>query len=368
MQRQPDKIILVSFARTIFMTGFPGFIAQRLAARLARADVQFFFLAQTAFISAAIDACAHIAAAASTPLENFAIVEGDITKPGLGISEPDLTEIRQTATDVFHLAALYDLEAAREPAFRVNLEGTKNVNEFTRTLPNLARYNYVSTCYAAGRREGVILETELKHDAGFRNYYEETKYLAEIEVERLKADLPITIFRPSVVVGDSQTGETPKFDGIYSLIFYLHRRPNLLRLINVGNRDVRLNLVPVDFVAGAMAALSGDAEAIGKTIALADPAPLTTAEIFDVLAMAFTGKQSGYMPPPHLVRRFLESSLSPGLTGLPRSGVPYFYVPQRYDTSIAARLLEKHGIRCPNFAEYAKNLVEFACNRHAASN
>lgn len=350
------------------MTGFPGFIAERLTARLARADLQFFLLVQPAFISAAIDSCAHIAAATSTPLENFALVEGDITKPNLGISEPDLAEIRQAATDVFHLAALYDLDVAREPALRVNLEGTKNVNEFTRALPNLALYNYVSTCYVAGQREGLILETELEHNAGFRNFYEETKYLAEVEVEKLKSDLPVTIFRPSVVVGDSQTGEIPKFDGIYSLIFYLQRWPNLLRLINVGNSDVRLNLVPVDFVVGAMAALAGDADAIGQTLALADPEPLTTAEIFDVLAMAFTGEKSIYMPPAHLVRRFLDSSLSPGLTGLPRSGVPYFYVSQHYDTSVATELLQKHEITCPNFAEYAKNLVEFARRRPTASN
>jgi nucleoside-diphosphate-sugar epimerase len=89
-------------------------------------------------------------------------------------------------------------------AYRVNVEGTKNVNEFVRTMPKLRRYNYVSTCYVAGLRTGEILETELEHEAGFRNFYEETKYTAETEVEKLKAEIPTAIFRPSVVVGDSQ--------------------------------------------------------------------------------------------------------------------------------------------------------------------
>src|SRR6185503_1551609 len=106
----------------------------------------------------------------------------------------------------------------------------------------------VSTCYVAGRRTGEILETELEHRAGFRNFYEETKYLAEAEVEKLKNDLPVTIFRPSVVVGDSRTGETAKYDGIYYLILYLRKSPALLRFVNVGNDAVKLNLVPVDFV------------------------------------------------------------------------------------------------------------------------
>jgi nucleoside-diphosphate-sugar epimerase len=91
---------------------------------------------------------------------------------------------------------VYDLAVEKDTAFTVNLEGTKNVNDFVRSIKNLHRYNYVSTCYVAGKRKGRILETELEHDAGFRNFYEETKFLAEMEVERLKKDLPVTIFRP----------------------------------------------------------------------------------------------------------------------------------------------------------------------------
>ncbi|MCV4932392.1 SDR family oxidoreductase, partial [Escherichia coli] len=92
---------------------------------------------------------------------------------------------------------------------------------FVATLENPERYNYISTCYVAGLRRGRILESELEHNAGFRNFYEESKYLAELSVEQLKPDLPITIFRPSVVVGDSVSGETAKYDGIYYLIRYL---------------------------------------------------------------------------------------------------------------------------------------------------
>ena len=144
------------------------------------------------------------------------------------------------------------------------------MNSFVRSIGGLRRYNYVSTCYVAGMREGRNLETELEHDAGFRNHYEETKYLAELEVERMKGQVPLTIFRPSVVVGDSETGETSKYDGIYYLIQYLQKAPTLLRVMNVGNNDVRLNLVPVDFVVDSIAALSKDPRAVGKTIAIAD--------------------------------------------------------------------------------------------------
>ena len=353
----------MSFTQTIFLTGFPGFIAGRLVTRLARPDVQFFLLVQSQFVDKAMHAVEQIAETTATPLENFALIEGDITLPDLGISDDDLDTIRQETTDVFHLAAIYDLAVAKDLAFLVNLYGTKNVNEFARSLPNLNRYNYISTCYVAGNRQGAILETDLEHDAGFRNYYEETKYLAEMEVEKLKADLPITIFRPSVVVGDSQTGETAKYDGIYYLIQYLRKAPGLLRFVNVGNKDVRLNLVPVDFVVEGIATLANDEDAIGKTVALADPDPLTTAELFDAIAKELTGKPSAFGPPPSIVQTFLMSPLSPPVTGLPHSGVPYFFLSQTYDTQVERQLLKRYGIAYPNFRDYIGKLIEFV-KRH----
>lgn len=349
----------MSFTSSIFLTGFPGFIAGRLVERLAEPETQFFLLIQPQFVERAMRVVERIATTRAVPLENFALIEGDVTQEGFGIAEADLGTIRSETTDIFHLAAAYDLEVAKEIAYAVNLEGTKNVNAFARAMRGLHRYNYVSTCYVAGKRTGTILETELEHDEGFRNFYEETKYLGESEVEKLKSDVPVTIFRPSVVVGDSKTGETAKYDGIYSLIHYLRKVPKLLRLINVGNDRVRLNLVPVDFVVEGIAALSMDENAAGKTIALADPEPLTTAELFDTIAEKLTGKSSTIRPPAKLVEFSLMLPFSPPITGLPHSGVPYFFLSQLYDTNVADELLTKHGIKCPNFRDYAGNLLKF---------
>ena len=341
------------------MTGFPGFIAGRLVERLADKETQFFLLVQRKFVDGATTMAERIAFEQGVPSENFAVVPGDITATDLGIASADLETIRNETTDIFHLAAAYDLAIDRDIARAVNLEGTKNVNAFAREVKDLRRYNYISTCYVAGKRKGKIRETELEHHAGFRNHYEETKYLAEQEVEELKDTLPITIFRPSVVVGDSQTGETAKYDGIYYLIHYLRKWPAALRMINVGNKNVRLNLVPVDFVVESIAALSRDEDAIGKTIAIADPKPMATAELFDAIAQRLTGKRSMVTPPARLVELSLMTPMSPPITGLPHSGVPYFFLSQTYDTGVADELLEKHGVKCPNFADYVGNLVDF---------
>lgn len=349
----------MNFTETIFLTGFPGFIAGRLVQRLAKPETQFFLLVQPPLVEKAMRDVETIARESGVPLENFALIEGDITRKNLGISDEDLETIQSETTDVYHLAAIYDLAVPREIALLVNVRGTKNVNEFVKALPNLRRYNYVSTCYVAGKRKGEILETELEHDAGFRNFYEETKYLAEIEVEKLKTDLPVTIFRPSVVVGDSQTGETAKYDGIYYLIQYLRKSPALLRFINVGNSQVKLNLVPVDFVVEAIAALAKDENAKGETIALADPNPLTTGQLFEAIIEAMTGKKSVIKPPPALIEKSLMLPFSPAITGLPHSGVPYFFLSQTYNTSVADRLLSAHSVTCPNFSAYVKNLLAF---------
>jgi len=349
----------MKFDRTIFLTGFPGFIAERLVERLAAPDRQLLLLVQTQFVERAIESIEQIAERSGVPAENFALVEGDITLPDLGMSAGDAELVRRAATDLFHLAAIYDLAVAKDAAFKVNVEGTRNVNDLAASIRNLRRYNYVSTCYVAGKREGRIREDELEHDAGFRNFYEQSKYFAEIEVEQLKSRLPVTILRPSVVVGDSTTGETAKYDGIYYLIQYLKKAPGLLRLVNVGNTEVRLNLVPVDFVVDGIAALAFDPAAEGKTIALADPSPLSTKDLFDVIAENITGKRSAIGPPPAVVEKFLLQPFSPPLTGLPTSSVPYFFISQTYSTAVASELLEKHGIACPNFRDYAGNLLKF---------
>ena len=341
------------------MTGFPGFIAGRLVEQLSTPDTQFFLLVQSAFVEKAMKDVQKITESTQTPLKNFAIIEGDITLENLGMSDADLEVVINETTDIYHLAAIYDLGVEKAIAYKVNVDGTKNVNELVKKVKNLRRYNYVSTCYVAGKRDDVIYESELVHDKGFRNYYEETKYFAEVEVEKLKATHPVTIFRPSVVCGDSKTGETAKYDGIYYVIKFLLKFPEVFRLVNVGNDDVRLNLVPVDFVIDAMTKLATDEKAIGKTIAVADPNPLTTKELCDSIAEAITDKKSVITPPAKVVESFLNSPLSPSLTGLPHSGVPYFFIPQTYDTQIADELLKEQGVACPSFTDYVGNLVRF---------
>src|SRR5260370_31323755 len=349
----------MAFNEIVFVTGFPGFLATRLVRRLAGEGARFILLTLPQFTGVAQLEAAKIAADTAADVNNFHIIEGDITKPDLGLSMNDLERARPETTTIFHLAAVYDLAVDGAVAAHVNAEGTLNITSFAKSVENLRRYHYISTCYVAGKREGLIMETELHHEEGFRNHYEETKYLAELEVDALKSELPITIHRPAVVCGDSRTGETAKYDGIYYLIHYLRRWPIGLTLLNIGNRDVCLNLVPVDFVIEAMVALAKDDRAIGATVQLADPAPLTTHELFNEISKAIGGRDSFATVPAGIVYPVLRLPFAPKLTGLPHSAVPYFFLEQTYDTTHARALLEPHGIECPGFADYVEALVNF---------
>ena len=347
---------------TLFITGFPGFIANRLLERLARKDCDFILLVQPSLLTRAAEEIARISELTGRAPSDFRVIEGDISEPDLALKASDLELVRQQTTRVFHLAAVYDLAVPRNLAFRVNPGGTKNVLALARSLPHLRQFHYVSTCYVAGKREGLILETELQHDAGYRNYYEQSKYLAELEVESAKSELPITIHRPAVVCGHSQTGETGKYDGVYYLIHYLLRWPSGLSLINIGNHEVSLNLVPVDFVVDAMATLTFEESAIGKTLQLADPAPLTTYQLFNSIAKSVDDRRSRVTAPQSWVYFFLMLPPSPKITGLPHHAVPYFFVKQIYDSSQAQQLLAPHGIQCPAFESYVDKIVDFARN------
>jgi uncharacterized protein YbjT (DUF2867 family) len=165
------------------------------------------------------------------------------------------------------------------------------------------------------------------------------------------------------VCGNSETGETAKYDGIYYLIFYLLKLRRLLTLLNIGNRKVSLNLVPVNFVVDAIVALARDPAAIGKTVQIADSHPLTTYELFNSISRTIVGRGSLVTVPAPIVEFTLMLPFSPPITGLPHHAVPYFFLEQTYNTIEANRILEKHNVHCPPFPSYVDTIVEFAA-RH----
>jgi nucleoside-diphosphate-sugar epimerase len=210
--------------------------------------------------------------------------------------------ILDSLTAAWHLAAAYDLAVGREVGMRVNVEGTRNVLRLLDRAPRLRRLHYVSTAYVSGTATGVFRETDLDVGQRFKNFYEETKFLAEVDVAR--SALPATVYRPAIVVGDSATGETGKFDGPYFTLAAMERVPSPGLFIKVGWGRNPANLVPVDFIIDALAALADAPGSRGRTYHLTDPAPLTVAEVARLLAREM-GKTFALVPVPLAVARAL---------------------------------------------------------------
>ncbi len=334
---------------SIFFTGFPGFLGSELLPRvLARTDDQAVCLVQPKFRALAEERAVRIAK------DRIRIVEGDLTAE---LDHIDASEIRE----IFHLAAVYDLGVSRDVGMRVNVTGTQRVLDLAARAPRLERLHYISTCYVSGRYPGLFTEADLEKGQTFNNYYEETKQLAELEVRRRMREIPTTIYRPSVVVGDSTTGATQKFDGPYFVIQWLMRQPKLAVLPVVGRPSCyRFNVVPSDFIMRALDHLSSLKTNAGTTYALADPDPMTVDETIDTIAAA-TGRKVLRIP---LTRGIAKGALQyiPGvyrLMRIPAPAVDYFVHPTSYDTTNATRDLAAAGIVAPHLRDYAPRLVEF---------
>jgi nucleoside-diphosphate-sugar epimerase len=347
----------------LLMTGFPGFLGSALLPRLLarREGTRAVCLVQSRHLLTARARLVEIENDAPHVRGRVELVEGDITRPGLGLS----VEARDWLDDVvelWHLAAVYDLTVDAAIARRVNVDGTDHVLDLCRSLPALRRLQYVSTCYVSGKYAGAFTEDMLDEGQEFLNHYESTKFEAELLVRRAMADgLPATIYRPGIVVGDSTTGETQKYDGPYFLASFLRRQPRVALVPAVGDADaVVISLVPRDFVIGAMDELSVLDTAVGKTFALTDPNPPTVRELVDLFAHHL-GKRIVWARLPLGFARTALGSV-PGmerLLGIPAEGLDYFASRTTYPTTNTVAALEATGLSCPPFASYADTLLDY---------
>ncbi len=262
---------------------------------------------------------------------------------------------------MFHLAALYNLAVPVETAQRVNVDGTGNVLELCLAAEGLERLAYVSTAYVAGQRTGLVYEHELVMGQDWKNHYESTKFQAEVWVRELMHRVPTTILRPAIVVGDSRDGATEKFDGPYYLLRAIARAHRARRPIaQFGRSDASFNVVPVDFVVAAMAAVARDPAATGETLHLVDPDPLSTNELLRLVSEEYAGRAPRGRVPPGLVAAALRvPAMRELMGGTPRESIAYLNHRVTFDARRAVELLTAHGLRPPRFPDYVGAMVRF---------
>lgn len=347
-----------------FLTGYPGFLGKRLLSRLLDVDrkARVAVLVQRRHLQ---DAKKDLFSLAPARANRVRLLEGDLVDMHLGLSGEEYRRLAADVSRIHHLAALSHPRSDRRAMDRVNVEGTVNVLDLARDAPNLVRLCHVSTVQVAGDRQGVIDEDELEEGQRFSNAYEETKFRAEVLVRKAMADLPITVFRPSTMIGDSRTGEVDRRGGPYYLAFQLVTSPLRVPLPLPGDGSFPLNVVPSNFVAEAILELSRNPAAVGKTFHLVDPNPMSARKVYEQIAEMAGRKPLRLSLPAKASAALLRLPMLERLIGKERATFDHLDRLVIYNCRNTLDLLDGSGIQCPPLHSYLARLVDFV-QRQAA--
>jgi thioester reductase-like protein len=352
---QSRKTAVPSHAKHYFVTGFPDFLTKRLIQQIARSDRRgrLSLLVQPKFQKEAED---FVSGLGRPDLELFL---GDVVDMHFGLSGDEYQRLCGHATDVFHLAAISNLGAPKDLIWRVNVEGTRNALELARDCSHLQRFNHFSTCYVSGDRVGVIAEDELDRGQGFRNSFEHTKFQAEKLVQRMSGELPVTIYRPSSLVGDSSTGEIDRFEGPYYLGILLVMSPLVVALPLPGDGVAPLNVVPADYVSAAVWALSRHPRAVGRTFHLVDPNPMSARRAYEMIAERANKRLPRFNLSARAADVMLRLPILEKLARPQRAAISYVNHLAIYNCHNTLELLNGSGIQCPPLATYLDKLMTY---------
>lgn len=376
----------------IFLTGATGFLGSQLLGRLlvTYPDLSIALLVRSAYRKSSQERVDRIlselfpAEVSSLFATRVVVIEGDVLQERFGLSSAVYDKLIDQVSSVFHCAASVSFSQSIKEARAVNVSSTQAILDFVhfaqirqRTKINL---HYVSTAYVVGDTESIVSPHDINLDVPFKNTYEQSKAEAEVLARKACNDLHCVIYRPSIIVGDSWTGETSSFNVIYAPAKFLAR--GLLKVVP-GLPYAPFDIVPVDYVADAIAVLSKFEFRSGSSFHLCAGVgeEVTLLELLDYLFLSMNRTVSGsYVQPPFLspeLMNVIHQSVNVALEGV-RSiekflGVkldvlqkilPYFsYMIRnpRFDTSDTISILKGVMDPPPAFNQYALRLFDY-CN------
>ncbi len=304
-------------------------------------------------------------------------VIGDITKEDLNLADADRELLIRNTDYIIHTAALIGIRHTKEEFWDANVTGTENVLSFAELIQEdhpLKRFSHISTAYVAGTGSGRIMEDSLEN-SGFSSLYEESKYEGELRVREASDKFPVSVFRPGEIVGDSVTGYVKNFNTLYyPLKLYLRGEMSVFPI----KKSMRVNMVPVDYVANSVIKITYDDTAAGKTFHLTAPTSLqpTVGELIDAVRdwakenISLDLKKPVFLP-GRLLARFgtaynmsyqdsSEKSVSTNMLALS----PYFSDDKEFDTTNTERYVSADF---PDWHEYLPNLLKYAVDKNFLS-
>ena len=286
----------------------------------------------------------------------------------------DLKKLTGKIEHFFHLAAVYDLKADAETQIAINIDGTKNAVALANEI-DAGIFQHVSSIAAAGMYEGVFREDMFDEAEGLDHPYFATKHESE-KIARTEARMPWRVYRPGLVVGDSNTGEMDKIDGPYYFFKLIQKMRNLLPpwMPMVGLEGGRINIVPVDFVVDAIDHIAHKKGLDGQAFHLVDPTPYRVGDVLNIFARAAHAPKFSLRVNAALLG-FVPSSVKKGLLaltpvrrirnavmkdlGLPDDIITFVNYPTRFDARETTAALKGSGISVPRLEDYAYRLWDY---------
>jgi NAD(P)-dependent dehydrogenase (short-subunit alcohol dehydrogenase family) len=354
-----------------FLTGGTGFIGQNLIKQLVKRRGKIYVLVRKGSSEKLEVMKARLGKKAA---KKIVAVKGDLTRPFLGITPARRKELEGKVDHFFHLAAIYDLKADAASQEAANIKGTQNAIRLAEAIKT-RRFHHVSSIAAAGLYPGTFTEDMFDEAIGLDNPYFRTKHDSEGLV-RKKCRIPWRIYRPGIVVGDSETGEIDKIDGPYYFFKLIQKMRRALPswMPTVGIEGGRINIVPVDFVVKAMDHIAHLPRQDGKCFHLTDPKPKRIGEVLNIFAEAGHAPQMSMRVDARLFN-YIPGALKQGLLmlppvrriyrqvfkdlGMPPDVLQFINYPTKFDSRDTHRLLKGTGITVPRLDDYAWRLWDY---------
>ena len=368
-----------------FITGATGVVGNEIAAHLlANSRHRLLLLIRAADDRQVLERLAELGAywkiSPDILRERVEIVRGDTELPRFGLTEPFFRKIAETATHIVHCAAMVRMNLPLDEARRSAVRGAENVVELAhacRQSGQLQKVEFLSTVGVAGRRPGVLTEHWITAPRAFHNTYEQAKAEAEnVVADACEAGLPITVFRPSMVVGDSVTGRIIRFQVFYHLLEFLSGRRTFGLYPALGNAS--LDLVPVDYISRVVCWSSETATTVGRILHLcAGPEEAIPLNELRERVRAKLRARNQRLPPPvplpaplfraalPVLRAVLPSRQRRALAALPIF-LDYLEETQEFGNDETSALLAGHGIARPAPRNFLDGVLQYYFSHRGA--